>query len=269
VHTLTKVFIPIGCALGFLLVGCGAKTAPNPDGLELAQGDQIVIGTSADLAPLSYIEGDKIIGLEIDILQEIARRLKIEPEFVDTPYETLLQQLGSGRFDLASGAATATPERVEKYAATRPWLMVDEVVLVRKATPITGLNDLKGKSVAAQSGSDAARTAAKIPGVEVVYFPDLVSIVAATASGRVDAAYVDSVVAEHATGQNSDLRTAFVARPGLYPTVFFVRPDQPKLRKAINKALGDMIADGTYTRLYTETMKRAPRLDQLQKAPAA
>ena len=82
----------------------------------------IKVGTCADFAPFEYMENDKILGFDIDLMNYIAARIGYDVEFVNMPFDKLIPSVVNGEVDCAISAITATDERESVVDFTRPYL---------------------------------------------------------------------------------------------------------------------------------------------------
>ena len=82
----------------------------------------IKVGTCADFAPFEYMENDKMLGFDIDLMNYIAARIGYGVEFVNMPFDKLIPAVISGEIDCAISAITATDERESVVDFTRPYL---------------------------------------------------------------------------------------------------------------------------------------------------
>ena len=82
----------------------------------------IKVGTCADFAPFEYMENDKMLGFDIDLMNYIAARIGYGVEFVNMPFDKLIPAVISGEVDCAISAITATDERESVVDFTRPYL---------------------------------------------------------------------------------------------------------------------------------------------------
>src|SRR5690606_5895383 len=82
----------------------------------------IRVVTSADFKPMAFIDGDDIVGFDIDVVKEIARRLNKQIEIQDMPFELLIPQIQLGSIQLIAAGMTVTPERSERVFFTEPYL---------------------------------------------------------------------------------------------------------------------------------------------------
>ena len=82
----------------------------------------IKVGTCADFAPFEYMENDKMLGFDIDLMNYIAARIGYDVEFVNMPFDKLIPSVVNGEVDCAISAITATDERESVVDFTRPYL---------------------------------------------------------------------------------------------------------------------------------------------------
>ena len=85
----------------------------------------------------------------------VAKKLGVEQEIVDTPFEGIQsgEDLNARKCDIAAAAMTITPEREEKIAFSAPYFDADQALLVKKDSGIKSLEDLQGKTLGVQSGT--------------------------------------------------------------------------------------------------------------------
>ena len=82
----------------------------------------IKVGTSADFPPFEYMENDKLVGFDIDLMNYIAARIGYGVEFVNMSFDKLIPAVMNGEVDCAISAITATDERESVVDFTRPYL---------------------------------------------------------------------------------------------------------------------------------------------------
>ena len=82
----------------------------------------IKVGTCADFAPFEYMENDKMLGFDIDLMNYIAARIGYDVEFVNMPFDKLIPSVVNGEVVCAISAITATDERESVVDFTRPYL---------------------------------------------------------------------------------------------------------------------------------------------------
>ena len=113
------------------------------------------IGTYFVNPPFDYMADGADIGFEVDLMEEIARRVGLKPAFVNTRWETILQEMQDGRYDCIVGGITITPQREQILAWSVPYITttLSLVVSGAKTPTIRGLADLKDASVGVQAAT--------------------------------------------------------------------------------------------------------------------
>ncbi len=118
----------------------------------------LIVGTSADFPPFSFRspEDDQIVGFDIDVIKEVAKRLSLEIEIQDKPFGTLIPQIELGQIHVIAAGMTPTPERAKRVHFTKSYLSGNPLLIVTKSSSdIQGLEDLKLKEVIVNTGYTA------------------------------------------------------------------------------------------------------------------
>lgn len=121
--------------------------------------DTLIVGTAADFPPFSFIDkSDEIVGFDIDIVKEIARRLNANIKIVDRQFSMLLPQIQLGQIQIIAAGMTPTAERAKKIRFTKPYLKHNPLVIASlksRNLNINSLEDLKSKSAIVNTGYTA------------------------------------------------------------------------------------------------------------------
>ena len=126
----------------------------------------LAIGTAADFPPFAFFDNDKMVGFDIDIVSEVAKRLGKEADIENRPFDILLTELQSGRLQIVAAGMTATEERSKRVNFTKPYLKGEPFVVMTLKTnpPITSMANLDGQSVLVNSGYTADTYMSEIKG---------------------------------------------------------------------------------------------------------
>lgn len=192
-------------------------------------------------------------GFNVDLAEEIARRLK-RPITIDAAqYSVLVPALQAGTYDFLAAPTTVTRERAEAMLFSEGYLDTDFQFLTLKATPdITKLEDLKGKVVAVNKGSaydSWARGLEEKIGWKVESFGTNSDAVAAVMAGRAYANVAGNTVIAWAVKNNPRLKLSYLHKTGLVWAIPF-RKDSAGLRKQVEDAIACMKTDGTLAKLH-------------------
>jgi polar amino acid transport system substrate-binding protein len=219
---------------------------------------KLVLGLDDAFPPMGFRnEDNQIVGYDIDLAKEVARRLGVQlvPQPID--WNAKEQELNTGKIDCIWNGFTITDERKEQMLFSKPYLRNAQVVVVKKGSPYTTLASLKGKKVGLQAGSSAggALEAAKdfrASLKEVVEFKDNLTALMDLEAKGVDAVVMDLIVANDNVKRSG--KPYLVLKETLAPEVFGVgfRKGDVTLRDAVQGALEAMAKDGTLAKLTTK-----------------
>lgn len=237
------------CAL-FVLAAAGAFAAPTALD-DIKKAGVLRIGTEGTYPPFTYHDASgALTGFDVDIAREIARRLGVKPAFVEGKWDGLIAGLDARRYDLVANEVSVTPERGQKYAFSTPYIVSRAALIIRdNNTGIKGFADLKGKRVAESLTSNYAALARQY-GAEVVPVEGFEQAIELLLTGRVDATLNDSLSFYDFKTQKPEapLKIAALEAAG-EPAGIIMRKGEPELLAAVNKAITDMKADGTYMKI--------------------
>ncbi|MCX7718855.1 MAG: ABC transporter substrate-binding protein [Candidatus Sumerlaeaceae bacterium] len=195
---------------------------------------------------------DERIGFEVEIAEEIGRRLGLRIEFVQTNWAQLLPALDIGNFDMAMSGIEITPDRREAVDFTRPYYIFAQQLVVRAGeTDIRTLDDCRGRKVGTLGASAAERVLVAHGGIEVLPYEDNVTPYQDLEIGRLDAVLLDLPIAIYHAKPNEKLQ--FSGAPfaeGEYAIA--VNKKSAGLREQLDRVLGEMIEDGTLKKILTK-----------------
>ncbi|WP_323718012.1 transporter substrate-binding domain-containing protein [Paracoccus aminovorans] len=229
-----------------------AGAAQADETLELLVPGEISVATEGTYPPFSMrAPNGQLDGLEIRVMQEIARRLDLEYKPVLVKWESVLIGLEADQYDIISDAMDITEERQKKVTFADGWLESGGRIVVREDSDITRPADVAGRSVGGLVASNWTKLAEGL-GAKVKTYKAESDAMQDLANGNVDAIITDSIAAAYAI-KTSNLPLKLVEEPvSSIQKGFAVKMGKPNLVAAVNKALAEMIADGTYAKLTTD-----------------
>ena len=248
-------------ALALVLAGCGGggeqAAAPAAGGVELVTDGQLTTCTHLPYPPFqSEIDG-KVQGFDVSLIDLVAKDLGVQQQIVDQPFENFKTggSLNAGQCDLAAAGMTITEERKKNVDFSDPYFDATQAVLVDKNSGVNSLADIKSKGV--KLGAQAQTTGedyVKGKGFDPVSFESSDAVLNGLRTGQVKAVVIDYPVVQGwlKTKANAD---AFKLADNINTGEqygFTVKKGNTKLLAAINKALADAKADGTYKKLYEQ-----------------
>lgn len=241
--------------LGLFLVSCGKKEENTSVKSEGTQKLKVKVGTEGAYAPFTFIdEKGKLTGYDVEVVEEIAKRANIEVEFVPTPWDSMFLGLESKKFDFIANQISKNPEREQKYIFSDDYLISAAQIIVKKGrTDIKTLEDLKGKKVMTAVGSNYNKIITdfdKNKEFKLAYFDGNVSIALDEISlGKADATVNDRLTVGYFIKQKGDTVELVGEAIEKTPVYFTFRKDSTELKDKVNKALNEMKADGTLTKI--------------------
>jgi polar amino acid transport system substrate-binding protein len=244
------------CVALALFASGGTSLAGSLDDVK-ARG-KIIAGVRYDTAPYGYLDpGGKVVGLDIDLITEVAKRLGVSVEFVQVTAKTRIPLLESGKVDILAAALTHTRERDQVIDYSITYLVDGSKLLVKKGSGIRRIEDLnkKGKTIACIQGSmDEVNARRLAPEARVLNYQEYPQAFLAVKQGLADA--MTTVVSTLDNFVKQDDSTEVVGDfLNTQPIAFGVRQNDSPWRDAINWALQDMVQDGTYKTIYMKHFK--------------
>ena len=219
--------------------------------------DVLRVGTDATFPPMEFTENGKRTGFDIDMVEAIGKKLGKQVEWVDIDFKGLIPGLVSHRFDMAVSAIYITDARKKVVDFTEPYYAGGLVAMVKDGSPIQKLADLDGKKVTVQVGTKSVgflqQHYPKVQRVEVEKNQEMFNLVDI---GRADAA----VTGKPAAYQYVRTRPGLKVLPEQLTTEEYgmaLRKDEPELTKAVNKAIEQLKADGTYAAIVNKWFKNS------------
>ncbi|RCW40610.1 amino acid ABC transporter substrate-binding protein [Paenibacillus prosopidis] len=242
-----------------IFTACGSNTDMNNDQaaeepaaknlLETIKANgKIRIGTEGTYAPFTYHDEEgTLTGFDVEIAQEISKRLGVEPEFIETKWDGMFAGLDANRFDVVVNQVSIKEDRKVKYDFSDPYIVSKAVLIVNEDNQdIKELADLKGKK-AGQSLTSNLKDIAESNGATIVQIDGFNQAIDLLLSNRIDATINDGLSFLDFKKQRPDAKIKVVAETEeATPSAVLINKGNEELVKAINKALADMKADGTY-----------------------
>ena len=237
-----------------LLTACGSSSgagpaADNPYGLQ--QPGVLRTGTLTDAPPNVYLKNGTFTGFDNDLLKAVAGKLGLKVEFVGTEFSSLLAQVKTGKFDVGSSSISITEARKKTVAFTNTYDFGFLGLDVPQGSTLTSFDQLPGKRVVVVQGTvqDDYATRESLNPVRV---PDYNAALNQLRTGTADAWITPAEIGEK-TAKESGGKVRAVAKqldPG--GMAYAVAPTNTALREALDKAIDEVVADGTWARLQAQ-----------------
>ena len=221
----------------FTCTGCGKET------------EELVMATEPGFAPYEYYQNGKIVGVDIEIAEEIAKRLDKKLVVKDVSFDFLINEIKSGKADFAAAGISITEERKKEVDFTNEYTTSNQVVIVNKDTTITSFEQLETAKIAVQLGTVADMYASdEYQAAEVIKHKKVLSAVEAVKSKKADCIILDQLPAKEIVKANPNLKildgVLFQDKYGM-----IVKKGNTELLNQINEILADLEEEGVIDEL--------------------
>lgn len=221
---------------------------------------KLIVGMSADFPPYEFhIKNDKgedeIVGFDVEIAKEIAKDLNAELEIKDMKFESLLNELESGRVDLVISGLSPKPERLKQIDMSKIYYKAEQSIVSRTADKdkYATMESLEGLKIGVQKSSIQEDIAKEIPNAKLTSLAKISEIMMQLTSNRVDVAVIEGPVAESFV-KKIDGITITDAKPVTEDEgyVVGVKKGDTEMLDQVNATLDRLIEAGSIDQFVTE-----------------
>ncbi|MEK6422958.1 MAG: cystine ABC transporter substrate-binding protein [Burkholderia gladioli] len=236
--------------IGASLVAASAHAADLLD--QAKQRGTLRIGLEGTFPPFnSKAPSGELVGYDVDIAKAVAAKMGLKPEFVTTEWSGIIAGLQAGKFDVIVNQVGITDKRKEALDFSPAYTYSAAQLIQRKddTREFKSLDDLKGKKLGVGLGTNYMDMAKSVPGIDVKTYPGAPEYLRDLAAGRLDAALNDRLMLAYLLKASPlPLRTGATvgsAEPSGIP----FKKGNPKFAKAIDDAMTQLEADGTFAKI--------------------
>ncbi len=233
-------------ALGLLLTGCGEKEG---DALQrVKDAGEISFAMSGGYPPFNYYnEKDELVGFDVDVCKEVAKRLGVEFKPVTTDWSGIIEGLRSGAYDGILGSMAVTEKRLKVVDFSVPYYYSGAQLVVKKGSGFTSPSDLEGKVIGVVTGTTFENDAEELGAGEVKLYKDDNQTLLELDNDMVDAVITDRVVGVNAVNKGT-FSVELLGNPLRSEDIAVaIRKGDDSLKAEIDKILEEMHQDGTLT----------------------
>lgn len=258
----------------FVFAGCGgdtgntstpatdsntSQTATEDDALQkVMKRGTLRMGLDDSFPPMGFRqEDDTIVGFDIDVAREVAKRMGVELEPVVVDWTTNVMELNSGTVDCLWNGFSISEKRQQETNLSIPYMNNRMIFVVTDKSGYKNLTDLEGKKVGIQNGSTVGELIeeSELKGkVEIMYFKDNVTAFMDLEAGTIDALFVDEVVADYIISQKPE-GTLHKLPDGLSEEQYaigFQKEGSDSLKNKVEETLREMKKDGKLAEISTK-----------------
>ena len=216
-------------------------------GVTGVQAADLTVGANIGNVPWEFEDASgKVTGFEVDLVNEIAKRLGKSVEFVNTPFNGLFPAVQSGRINMAVSSITITDKRLESVTFAQPYYDSDQSLTVTAASGITGLKDMGDKVVGVDTGSTGDMCEYKLG--EIRRFEGLQPAMLDLVAGRVDGYISDIPALLYYVKDKPELKVVERIPTGEKYSIMFNKDDP--LAAEVNAVITTLKGEGFIAKLH-------------------
>ena len=230
--------------------------------IQKVAGTVLSMATNAEFPPYEYVEGEDVVGIDVDIAQAIADKLGMELKVDNMNFDSIIPAITSGKDAIGAAGMTVTDERKKNVDFTDSYATGVQVVIVREDSKITDVKDLTTKGADNTIGVQLGTTGdiyctsdIQDKGFgKVQQFNKGADAVQALVSGKIDCVVIDNQPAKEFVKANKGLKildTEYVTED----YAIAVAKDNTELKDKINGALNELKAEGTIQKILDKYIK--------------
>ena len=209
--TISLILAAVMILAAFALTGCSSGKGKSPD--DIKKAGKLIVYTEAGFAPYEFIYNNEIVGVDVEIMKEVAKKLGVKVEVSDVDFNTICASVKSGKADVGAAGITINDERKLSVDFSMPYSTTEQYIIVAENNDtIKTFEDLSGKKIGVQEGTTSDSAINKLISDKVV--TDTVvtgykspAIAAASVPNKIDAVVTDKLTAELIVKNNSGLKT--------------------------------------------------------------
>jgi polar amino acid transport system substrate-binding protein len=243
-----------------IAAGCGGGSSSSTSTSTSAGGSSndlgvltpgtLTIGSDIPYPPFEQGKPPDYTGFDVDLMDAIAKKLNLQPKWVDTAFGTIFSDEQAGKFDIVASSTTITPAREKKVTFSDPYFKADQSLMVQKGSDLASTSDITSDtSIGVQEGTTGQDYAENKTDATVQAYAGIGTAFNALQAGQVDGVINDFAVSAFALKKYPELDVVQTIKTG-ESYGFPMQKENTALQDAVNGALKDLIADGTYDKIF-------------------
>ncbi|EOS57638.1 cystine transport system substrate-binding protein [Paenibacillus barengoltzii J12] len=232
---------------------------------EIKTAGVIKVGLMGTYAPYNFLNDNKEIdGFDADIAKEVAKRLGVKVEFAPQEFSGLIPSLQAGKIDAIISQVTITDERKQQIDFTQPYITNQVKIIVKEDNnSITKLEDFKGKNIGVGLGTNDESylrndVLPQVGNFEIKTYDDVITSLQDLNAGRIDATINNLYALKPIVDKNGYKIKAVGDAIKSDQAGIAIRKNNPEFLAALDQALTDMKADGTYNTIFQKWFGEEP-----------
>ena len=255
--TFGNIFKTTLAAGSIALMSMGAVETAAADELDSIRENGVMrIAMSGAYPPFNFVnEQNEVVGFDPAIGAEIGRRLGVEVEIVTTAWDGIIGGLLANKYDAIVGSMSITEERQQVVDFVGPYYRMSRGIFVKDGSEVASIDDISGRTVGVTLGETHEQWARGRDGWNINTYKGLPELLLELDNGRIDAIVTDDIPILLAVKKNGNAIVA-LDTSGLSGVAdqagIAIRKGNPELMAAMQAALDEMQADGTYAAIAVE-----------------
>ena len=228
---MKKYFILI--LLSLFLFGCEKRE------------DRLVMVTEASFAPFEYYSDGKIVGVDVDIANEVAKRLGKKLVVKDVSFDSIITEIRSGKSDMGVAGISYTEERSKAVSFSESYTVSRQVAIVRKNSAFNNVNDMVCDKIAVQLGSIAdGYVTDEFVNSKIIRQKKYLAAIEDLKDNKVDCVVMDELPAKEMVNENSNYIKILDGELAEDSYGIVVNKDNYELLNVINEVIRDLKSEG-------------------------
>jgi len=211
----------------------------------------LIVGTNAEYRPFSFVENNQIVGLDIDVIKEVAQRMGKNLQLKDMSFVALIPEIQLGKIHVIAAGMSPTEKRAQQLFFTEPYYDGDPLVIIsKKDKPIDSIEKLTDKTVVVNEGFTADSYISQVQGPNIVRLASVADAFLTLASDRADAFISSTASIQPFFEQHGKESFYIVTLPDTEEkAALAISKKYPELYEQMQQVLREMKEDGTLDNL--------------------
>jgi glutamine transport system substrate-binding protein len=255
-------------AFMLFLTACGSSETSG-NGSDSDEEKTLRVVTDAAYAPFEYQDKGEIVGFDIDLVNAVAKEAGYKIDVAHTGWDPIFVELEKKIADIGISSITINDERKKTYDFSVPYFLSTNMIMVPEGSYIKSAEDLKDKKVAVQNATTGQEAVEGLLGKnssQIKKFENNNLAILELKAGGADAVVADNTVIEEYAKNNPNDKFVIIEDKGAFDQEFYgmMFTKGSKIKADFDKALNEILDNGTYAEIYNKWFKVDPDIQLLK-----